>query len=191
MALYLDEDMVGTDATFIAFPHLVVCMGLVVRLADHTLVGAHFTVPSTEQAILRAMRREVRASNSTMAQLYCASDLAKHIGQFGGLDINGKAEGLGFTGQGFIFDFGYMQPTDGAYVQFTSNGGADRLSVRCRLNQHMTYTRGTGTPISRGMAGTTSGQPGRAVPGTTVVTGASVEFGKDLNTPFLKPVTIT
>lgn len=191
MALYLDEDTVGSDANIIAFPHLLLCMGLVVRLADHTLVGTHFSTPSTERSLLSMMRHEVRAANSAMTQLYCASDLAKHVGQCGGLDINGKAAGLGFTGPGFIFDFGYMNPTNGAYVQFTSNVGADRLSVRFRLNEHMTYTQGTGPQVYRVFPGRNHGQTSHVTRGTAAVTGATVNPGKELSTPYLKPVTIT
>lgn len=194
MAIYLDEDMVGVDANMIAFPHLLLCMGVVVVMQDGSLIGAHFTTPRTEQTLLRLMLDKIAANGSEMDQLYCMANLAEHIGNHGGLDINGKAEGIGFTGQGYVADFGVLKPTDGTYAQLTSNGAGAAASVRCKLNQDMAYTHGAGAPVSMVRYTTGMTAQGEAFSRsrlTTRASGITAATATHLNTPFLKPVTIT
>lgn len=194
MAIYLDEDMIGADANFIGFPHLLLCMGVAVLMKDGSLVGAHFTTPRTEQSLLNGMRRAILANGSGMDQLYCLADLAEHIQKYGGQDINGKAQALGFTGQGYVADFGVLRPTDGTYAQVSSNGAGHRATVRCKLNEQVTYTCGTGAGVLK--VSNKSSAPheaqqysrNRLVPANSFTLGAAAP---DLNTPFLKPVTVS
>lgn len=194
MAIYLDEDMVGTDPNMIAFPHLVLCMGVVLVMGDGSLIGAHFTQPTTEQPLLRLMADKVRSNGSGMDQIYCMAEIAQHVGQHGGLDIHGKANALGFRGQGYVADFGVLNPRDGTYAQVTSNGAGNRATVRCKVNDEMQYTYGAGSAVAfvRRMTGQSAG--GEAWASTRMTTrntstiGAAADF---LNTPFLSPVTIT
>lgn len=190
MALFLEEDMVGADANMIAFPHLVLCMGMVVVMGDGTLIGAHFTQPTTEKAILYLVSRHVELNASGMDQLYCMADLDQHFKQ-GGMDILGKAKGIGFKGQGYVADFGVLQPTNGTYAQLTTKGAGNKASVRCKLNQEVKYTN---------TASLTSG-PAVKIVKLGVVTGnkmkddhatkiASVALKGNFNTPFMKPITI-
>lgn len=193
MAIYLDEDMIGADASMIAFPHLLLCMGVAVVMGDGSLIGAHFTTPKTEHSLLNGMRRTIVRNGSGMSQLYCMADLAEHIQKYGGLDITGKAQALGFTGQGYVADFGVLKPTSGTYAQVTTNGAAQRATVRCKLDQQMAYTRGQGGANVLKVVHKSGSDPNdahtqnRLVPVTTFTLGAA---SADLNTPFLKPVTI-
>jgi hypothetical protein len=195
MALYLDEDMVGVDANMIAFPHLVLCMGVVLVMGDGSLVGAHFTQPSTERTLLRLMIVQARQNGSGMSQLYCLADMDQHVRTHGGLDIMGKAEGLGFTGSGYAADFGVLKPTDGTYAQVTSNGAAQRATVRCKLNQEVTYAHGGGAAALIVKSHQTHLANGQAfsrirvavAPPALMTTGAVADY---LSTPFLAPVDI-
>jgi len=196
MAIYLDEDMVGEDPTKIGFPHLVLCMGVVVVMGDGSLIGAHFTKPTTEPALLRLFAEKVRSNGSGMNELYCLANVAEHVDLHSGLDIYGKAKGIGFTGQGYVADFGVLNPTDGTYAEVTSNGAGNRETVSCKLNQQVTYATafraGPDASMVRTTGGTlASGEKWSGTKRTTMKTstvGATAPF---LSTPFLRPVTIT
>ena len=201
MAIFLDEDMIGSDPTMIGFPHLVLCMGVVVLMRDGSLIGAHFTNPSTEHSVLLGLRRSIGINGSGMDQLYCMADMAEHIQKYGGLDITGKANAIGFTGKGYVADFGVLNPTNGTYAQVTTNGAGKRATVRCKLNEHMDYAPGAGpsvTKVSRmdlpmnmkvgdvGFRKLVSGKT-TTISATPKLQGAA---SPDLNTPFLKEVVI-
>jgi len=200
MAIFLDEDMIGSDPTMIGFPHLVLCMGVAVLMRDGSLIGAHFTNPSTEHSVLLGLRRSIGINGSGMDQLYCMADMAEHIQKFGGLDITGKANAIGFTGKGYVADFGVLNPTNGTYAQVTTNGAGKRATVRCKLDEHMDYVLGAGASITKValmdlpmnkvgdiafrklMGGRT-----KTISATPKSQGAA---SPDLNTPFLKEVAI-
>ena len=192
MALFLDEDMVGTDANMIAFPHLVLCMGVVVVMGDGSLVGSHFTAPKSEKALLYMMSQKIAQNGSGMDQLYCMADINQHVTQYGGMDIVGKANGLNFTGQGYVIDFGVLKPTDGTYGQLTSNGAGNRATVRCKLNQKMNYTNAA-TLTSGPAVGIVkiSSYKGNQMKSSHSHKIAATALEGSLSTPFLKPATIT
>lgn len=187
MAIYLDEDMVGADGHKIAFPHLLLCMGVVVQMQDGSLIGAHFTRPTTEAAILRMMQQLIRTNGSGMAMLYCMGNLGQHVDHHGGLDIHGKAAGLGFRGEGWVADFGHLKPTDGTYAEVTSNGAGQRATVRCRLNEHVTYTPGAGGNVYLVRGTTGEGLSTSVKRRQASKVGATAPY---LSTPYLRPVTI-
>ncbi len=194
MAIYLDEEQIGTDANMIAFPHLVLCMGVVVVMRDGSLVGAHFTTTKTEQILLHGMRRTILGNGSGIDQLYCLANLSQHVDKHGGLDITGKARALGFTGEGYVADFGVFKPTHGTYAQVTTKGAGQRASVRCKLNEHMVYAYGTGANVLKASDKSAVLATGEYLKQIRLVTASASTVGAaspDLNTPFLKPVTIS
>jgi hypothetical protein len=66
------------------------------------------------------------------------------------MDIAGKANALGFHGPGYVFDFGYAQFNDGAYVEITSTGAGSVATVRFKNNQKVVYdTTGPGPNVTR------------------------------------------
>ena len=199
MAVYLDEDQIGSDAAMIGFPHLLLCMGVVLVMGDGSLVGAHFTKPTSEQYVLRRLMRECMRNGSGMSQLYCMGNIPVHVGEFGGLDINGKAAALGFTGQGYVADFSVLKPTDGTYAQVTSAGANNRARVRCQLNEGLSYSHGSlGNSsgifkITKREVGAADGTGGTHFGSRQMkigTTGATVNDGQFLLTPYLKSVTI-
>ena len=52
MPIFLDEDMIAGDPAEICYPHLVLCMGVTVKMSDGYLFGAHVTEPTTEALVL-------------------------------------------------------------------------------------------------------------------------------------------
>lgn len=189
MAIYLDEDRVGTDPTLIGFPRLILCMGVVALLKDGSLVGAHVSNATSEKAVLYLMHRDIQANGSGIDQLYCMADVDEHKG----MDVNGKAAALGFTGTGYLADFGYLDPpNDGTYGEVRSNGPGRPASVRCKLNKNMDYRRFAsptgGASVS--FAKFSNYMPNKMVSDRTNTSSAAPNDGF-MNTPFLKPVTIS
>jgi hypothetical protein len=87
---------------------------------------------------------DINANGSGMSQLYCFSNLAEHCGKHGCGDIAAKANMLGFHGPGYMFDFGYIKPKDGAYAEIRSNGAGAPASLRFKRNEKVSYTAGAG-----------------------------------------------
>lgn len=197
MAIFLDEQMVGSDAALIGFPRLILCMGVVVLMDDGTLVGAHFTTGESEQDLLRLLAIAVRDHGGAKQELYCVADLESHF-RGGGSDIHGKANGLGFTGQGYVADLGLLNPTQGTYAQVASNGAGNRAIVRCKLDQHMDYITNfkQGPAVKMHKTQTKPAVDGGFFKHTSIVTlnsditASAVKGGQDMYTPFLKPVLI-
>lgn len=126
MPIYLDEDMVGQDPNEICFPHLLLCMGVVVLMTDGSLIGAHFTIPDTEAQVGAEMAAQITAHTgahgTAMHQLYCSGDLPLHCGHHGGMDIQNKAGMLNFHGDAYSFDTSAIKPKHGTFVSVQSNG---------------------------------------------------------------------
>ena len=147
MAIYLDEDMVGADAATIGYPHLVLCMGVTVVMNDGSLLGAHVSNSSTEALVMGQLRQDIQRHAGQMAQLYCAADLNEHLAH-GCSDIAGKAGMVGFHGPGYMFDFGYIDPKDGAYVEVSSTGANTPAAMRFKRNEKVSFTPGVGPQVT-------------------------------------------
>jgi hypothetical protein len=128
MAIYLDEEMIGRDGGEIAYPHLLLCMGITVLLRDGSLVGAHLTNGNSEAGMLAEVANQVQASGVNPYLLYVTGHLAKHFGQ-GGSMPHEKARAIGYTGDVMVYDTGALEPTDGSFVRVVSNGG----NAQCTL----------------------------------------------------------
>ena len=79
MAIFLDEDEIGVDATMIGYPHLLLCMGVAVVMNDGSLIGAHVSNQATEANVLNGLLQKVAAHGGAMAQLYCFANMAEHV----------------------------------------------------------------------------------------------------------------
>ncbi len=157
MPIYLDEDMAGEDANEICFPHLLLCMGVTVLMSDGSLIGAHFTTPDTEADLAAAMLARINAHGGAMVHLYCAADLPEHVVKFGGMDVRGKAQLLGFHGDAYSFDTSSIDPADGTFVTVRSNGPNHKCSLYYKRDDKVKalYQRGNGPNVSRVVAATT------------------------------------
>jgi hypothetical protein len=144
MAIYLDEDEVGADAATIGYPHLVLCMGVTVVMADGSLCGAHVSSSTTENVVMGQLLADVNGNGSGMRQLYCFADYAEHCGRHRCGDITAKARMLGFRGPGYMFDFGYIHARDGAYVEISSNGAGAAATLRFKRNEKVSFAAGAG-----------------------------------------------
>lgn len=138
MAIYLDELQVGTDASVIGFPHLLLCMGAVVLMADNSLIGAHFDASKKDPQLAETFREAIVSHGGKMKRMYVASNLKVHY-QCGGTTPQNKAEMIGYKGKLFIFDCGLIKPKDGTFVEFLSLG-MGVVETKFKRNEKMVYT---------------------------------------------------
>jgi hypothetical protein len=152
MPIFLDEDQVGEAGDQICFPHLLLCMGVVAKMSDGHLIGAHFTTQTTEQGIVAELTQRINAyianHNVTLQELYCAGDFPEHA-RYGGQNPKGKAQLLNFHGTLYSFDASTIEPQQGTFVAFTSNGPNHRCAVNYKRNEKVTYTAGNGAMGSK------------------------------------------
>jgi hypothetical protein len=141
MAVYLSEDQIGSDPQTIGYPNLKLCMGVTVLMNDGSLIGAHVSQQSTEQTLLNALMREVEDHGGGMSRLYCVSNYREHT-KGDCLDVRGKANAIGFHGTAYLFDFGFLNDSNGAYVELTSNGAGQNCAMRYKRNSKMDYGLG-------------------------------------------------
>lgn len=139
MSLFLSEDQVGSDQNMIGFPDLKLCMGMTVVMDDGSLIGAHISQESTEQALLNELKRKVEAHDSGMALLYFAANYTQHC-RGTCKPVQGKANAIGFRGTAYLFDFGFINDLGGAYVEVTSNGAGQPASLRYKRSSKMDYS---------------------------------------------------
>lgn len=191
MAVFLNEEEIGSDPALIGFPHLVLCGGVVVVMNTGTLVGAHVSNPRTETAVLYALRQRTLEVGGAMQRIYLVANLRIHLG--GGMkDVTGKARAIGFAGPGYVVDLDVLNPTDGSYAQVASNGGMAEATVRVKLNQEMDYAHGVGPgiyKIGKAPLGSPVGSTRRNIRTASVI-GATAQHNQDLLTPFVKEVMI-
>lgn len=144
MPTYLNEDQVGSDPTVIAYPHLLLCMGLTLQMDDGSLIGAHFTNSSTEARVAAKIIREIAAHGGTAARMYLTGNFYEHVGKHGGQDYTGKAGLIGYTGDVFCFDTRTIKPKQGTFVRLTSHGPGNGCLVEYKREERVVYTDTTG-----------------------------------------------
>lgn len=155
MPIYLDEEMVAGDPNEIRYPHLLLCMGVTVLLSDGSLIGAHFTNPSTEKGLIDEMKKQIAEYSAkhsvTMRKLYCAGNLPEHTVKYGGMDVLGKAQSLGFHGDAYSFDTSSIKPKDGTYVAVRSNGPMLQCSIYYKRDEkaRKAYQFGQGPKVAK------------------------------------------
>lgn len=144
MPKFLDEDMVSDDPAEICYPHLLLCMGVTLKMSDGHLVGAHVTNPGTEGAVLAELGQQIATyignhPGTTMEQLYCTGNFAEHVTNHGGGTVSDKAQTLGFHGDAFCFDSSLIGPKDGTFVAVRSNGVGHNCGIFYKRDEKVKY----------------------------------------------------
>lgn len=151
MPIYLDEDRVGADPAVICYPHLLLCMGVTVLMSDGSLVGAHVSNSTTEDAVLHELASEIaRLAPLTMRRMYCTGNVDLHTNS-GGKSVQQKANAIGFHGKAYLFDTGRIKPKDGTFVQVTSNGPNHQCAIQYKRDEKVRslYVNAPGGPVKR------------------------------------------
>src|SRR5712691_8761699 len=134
MAVYLDEEYVGSDPTEIIYPHLLLCMGVTCLMSDGRLFGAHIGDGSSEDAVLAGLKSRITGQPSKPVALYVTGNRAIQQSH-GGKTPQAKAQGLGYKGAVHVYDTAKLKPNDGSFVRIVSNGGTAACSVYALKDQ--------------------------------------------------------
>lgn len=154
MPIFLDEDMISSDPAEICYPHLLLCMGVTVKMSDGYLVGAHVTEPTTEAHVLAELVQQINTyianhHGVTMDKLYCTGNFQEHVTTHGGGDVAAKAGALNFHGDAYSFDASLIQPRDGTFVTIRSNGPAHPCGIFYKRDEKVKYDNVSGPMVSQ------------------------------------------
>lgn len=145
MAIYLNEDEVGTDNSVIGYPHLLLCMGLTLLMRDGKLIGGHFTKPSSEQRVADKIVKAIQANGSQAVCMYLTGNFYEHVQKHGGADYTGKSVLIGYKGDVRCYDTQQIKPKDGTFVRLTSlHPNATDCLVEYKREERVKYTDTTG-----------------------------------------------
>ncbi|MFT5524104.1 MAG: hypothetical protein ACI9HK_002055 [Pirellulaceae bacterium] len=154
MAIYLDEEQVGSDANSVAYPHLVLCMGVTCLMGDGTLVGVHITAPLTEAASMANFLTEIQANASAMNTLYLIGNTTIHCTRDRQMTVHenarSKAAAIEYAGKIHTYDTGHIKPQDGTFAQITTNGADQKCTIVYKRNEKMAYAKGEAPRNERG-----------------------------------------
>ncbi len=177
MAVYLNESQAGCDNALVGFPHLLVCMGVVLETGAW-LYGFHFDVPGESQAQAAAFAAFIADRGGTVAngvRLYgCANWSSRYGG--GGKDawrteMRNIATVLGYHGQVSGFNTAIINPQDGTYVEYLPDYAQQRCRIYYKRNEKMDYTTTAVANLpNRNIAGYRMNANGQMVPRTGYVT---------------------
>lgn len=146
MAIYCDEDQMGRDDAVIGFPHLLLCMGLVLRTAND-IWGVHLTATQASSATFNAFWAYAMAKGLTAAAItdvysscnlsirYSAATPAGQQAIWTG-EMTNYAQTMGWHGNVWRFDTGVLAPTDGTYVEYRHQAqGAHGCHIHYKKNE--------------------------------------------------------
>lgn len=134
MAIYLDEDFVGSHPSEIILPHLLLCMGVVCQMPNGRLVGCHISTQSTESAVLAELKAQIQSGPGKPSRLYMIADFSEHF-MYTKLAFTDKARAIGYAGNFFVFDTQPVVRRDGAYARVVSSSGAAPCDVYVLADQ--------------------------------------------------------
>ena len=143
MPVYLNEAQAGSDANLIGFPHLVICMGVVLQTNAY-MYGYHFDHQDRTAANCVAFanfiaKRRGRVANGV--RLYGCGNLALRY-EGGGrqawrAEMRLIAGALGYHGRVSGFDTGIINPQDGTYVEYIPDYPQQRCRIFYKRNEKM------------------------------------------------------
>ena len=153
MPIYLNENQAGSDRQAIGFPHLLICMGVVMQTGAW-LYGYHFDNPTrtTESAAAFAdfiASRGGKAANAV--RLYGVANWS--VRYHGGgknawrAEMHTIATALGYQGRASGFDTKIINPQNGTYVEFIPEYPQRRCRIYYKRNEKMTYTDAFVSPL--------------------------------------------
>lgn len=146
MPVFLNEAQAGCDRTGIGFPHLLLCMGVVLE-TNAWLYGYHFDDPGDTAGSAVAFTNFITDRGGNVAngvRLYgCANWKARYNGnrrQAWKAEMQVIATALGYQGTVSGFDTSIIDPQDGTYVEYVPEYPQRRCRIFYKRNEKMDYT---------------------------------------------------
>jgi hypothetical protein len=187
MAIFLDEDMAGRDPALIGFPHLLVCMGLLVK-GDTALYGVHitgieqtnptvngFAVYLGQQGVTAANMEALYASANFKIRYAGVSSRNTKLTELWSVEMRRIAGKLGYKGPIYGFDTSIIAPRDGTYVEYHATPTIGKCRIFYKRNEKLQYTSAVQIP---GIVKIKNEVP-QPYPGV-VKTSATIQLGSNL-----------
>lgn len=147
MVLYLNESQAGCDQDTVAFPHLLVCMGVVLETGAR-LYGFHFDNQADSGSQAGLFAAFIANQNGTVPQgvrLYGCTNWKIRYPDRGRAawkaEMQAIASAIGYTGKVSGFDTGIINPQDGTYVEYIAEHAQGRCRIYYKRNEKMCYTQ--------------------------------------------------
>ena len=144
MAVYLNEEYVGADAELVGFPHLLLCMGLVV-VANKKMYGVHLTNTSRTEETVTAFKEFLTGQGVTGSTADVIYGSANYVVRYGDGKVSSwsnemKVIGrmLAYSGEARGFDTSIIEPKDGTYVEYRLKTTGD-CQIFYKRNEKMDY----------------------------------------------------
>ncbi len=144
MAVYLNEQQAGCDREVVGFPHIVVCLGVVLQ-TNAWLYGYHFDFGNDvgNIAAFRDFLRDVGGNAQNGVRLYGAADWteryvnAANRRQAWRNEMQQIAAAIGYRGRISGFNTDIIGPQNGTYVEYQANFGAETCKIFYKRNEKM------------------------------------------------------
>ena len=146
MPLYLNENLAGSDRQAIGFPHLLICMSVVMQTGAW-LYGYHFDTPHTTAESAAAFAGFAAARGGDAANAVRLYGVASWFIRYpsGGknawrAEMHNIVTALGYQGRASGFDTSIINPQDGTDVEVIPEFPQRRCRIDYKRNEKMTYT---------------------------------------------------
>lgn len=166
MTVYLDEGQAGCDSSTIGFPHVLLCMAVVVQTGAY-LYGLHFDTPPLSNEYAGALLDFMQRKGGNIAngvRLYgCCNHAARDTNRnppTGNGDRAWKTEmrqiaaTLGYHGRVSGFDTAIIAPQNGTYIEFHREQGTNHCRIYYKRHEKMSHNVNTFLPGQRPAVGT-------------------------------------
>jgi hypothetical protein len=150
MAIYLNEDRLGKDDATIGFPHLLVCMG-VVLLTRGNMYGVHIVEASDANQTIPRFATYLGQQGvipGDMLTLYGSCNFPVRYDNGGAAswrqELRHIAGVIGYQGTAKGFDTSIIDPADGTYVEYQRDAARGRCRIYYKRNEKMAYVHAPG-----------------------------------------------
>ena len=159
MPVMLDEEMMGRDDTIIGFPHLLLCIG-VVLVTGNELWGVHISSQATAQQVFNAFWGYCTGRGlavGAVTAVYGGCNWNVRYGppnqpatrQAWEAEMTGFANHMGYHGAVRGFDFSIIAPKDGAYMEYRRQiGGTQPCRIFYKRHEKTVRAAATHTPLA-------------------------------------------
>jgi hypothetical protein len=186
MPVYLNELQAGCDRTLIGFPHLLVCLGVVLQ-TKAWLYGFHFDALAdtpASAALFAAFITNRGGDAANGMRLYgCGNWRSRYEGggrQAWKTEMQTIANALGYHGKVSGFNTAIIDPQAGTYVEYIPEYQQERCRIYYKRNEKMDFTSNLGRGLlPRSMTAFRPGLTNRAIVpntgNTTYTSGAGIQ----------------
>ncbi len=166
MTIYLDECQAGCDSSDIGFPHVLLCMAVVLQTRAW-LYGFHFDQPGLANEYMGALLDFIQRKGGDVTngvRLYgCCNHAVRNTlrnAPAGNARAAWRAEmqqiaaTLGYHGRVSGFDTDIIDPQNGTYIEFHREQGKNRCRIYYKRHEKMAHNVNTILPQNFQPAGT-------------------------------------